>query len=62
MIMYMYGVATSESSPRAMFSSKAEADADRQPFEFVIEYRFAFEDSEVVTWPDAVILDLGGEE
>lgn len=60
MMMHMYGVATSDSSPRAMFGSKAEADAARQPTEFVIEYRFAFEDSEVVTWPDAILIDLGG--
>lgn len=58
----MYGVGAATGEPRVLFSTKAEADAARRPAEYVIEYMLGFVHSEVVTWPAAVSIDLGGEE
>lgn len=61
MMMYMYAVEDKNGQPRSMFSSLKEARANRQPEEYVIEYAFSLEGSEVVEFPSTLNLD-GGEE
>ena len=61
MMMYMYAVEDKNGQPRSMFSTLDEAKANRQPTEFVIEYAFSLEGSEVVVFPSVLNVN-GGEE
>tara|TARA_Y100001973_G_scaffold81168_1_gene119619 strand:- start:431 stop:616 length:186 start_codon:yes stop_codon:yes gene_type:complete len=61
MKMYMYSVEDKNGQPRSMFATLDEAKASRQPEEYVAEYIFNVEDSEIIVFPSTLNLD-GGEE
>jgi len=61
MMMYMYSVEDKNGQPRQMFSSLDTAKANRQPLEYVVEYRFTLDDSETIVFPSNVTLDFGEE-
>jgi len=51
MNMYMYSVEDKTGTPRAMFASLEDAKTNRQPSEYVVEYRFSLDDSETIVFP-----------
>ncbi len=61
MMMYMYSVEDKNGQPRQMFSSLDDAKANRQPSEYVVEYRFTLDDSETIVFPSNLTLDFGEE-
>ena len=61
MNMFMYSVENRHGEPRAMFSALEEAKANRQPTEYVVEYRFTLDDSETLVFPSTLTLNLGEE-
>ena len=61
MRMFMYSVEKREGGPRAMFATFEEAEAQQQPDEYVIEYKFTLEDSVALRFPSRVVLTVGEE-
>lgn len=61
MMMYMYSVEDKDGQPRQMFSSLDDAKANRQPLEYIVEYKFSLDDSETIIYPSNLSLEFWEE-